>query len=146
GCPGGDGTNSACWGVLASATPIFTQANQLGRSAMTYLPATNRYVLSSWYWPTTNGLNSGTQTELNMSNTSQMVFIDCAHPWSCTGIVSRVDWPTQGYYSEAVIPPSLAADGGYTATGIFNGNFKHAGTFSSASVYTPYMSQFTFKY
>jgi hypothetical protein len=150
GCAGGDGTNSACWtSTLASATPIFNLPNELGRSAMTYLPTTNRYVLQSWYYPTNNGPTSGTQTQAQLATTSQFVFVDCDKPWHCTGVVSTFDAPTQGFYEPAVVPPSLALDGGLTATAIFTGNFvvpPGSQAFSSAATYTPTMGQMTFRY
>ena len=146
GCSGGDGTNSACWGVLGSATPIFTLANKLGRSAMTYLPATNRYVITTWNWPLGYGPTSGSVTENQIAATSQLEFIDCAHPWSCTGVVSTVDVPTLGQYQLAVVPPSLSVDGGYTATGLLNGNFENSNRYGSTTVYGPTMTALTFKY
>lgn len=147
GCSGGDGMNNSCWtSTLTSATPIFTLPNQLGRSAMTYLPGSNRYVLQSWYYPTNNGPAASTQTEARLAFTSQWEFIDCAKPWSCTSVVSTIDWGTLGYYNPVIVPPSLALDGGLTATSIFAGNFTTNQTFTSAASYTPVMGQMTFKY
>jgi hypothetical protein len=151
GCAGGDGTNSACWtSTLTSATPIFSLPNKLGRSSMTYLPATNRYEISTWFYPTTNGPTRTTQAQTQMSATSQFEFIDCAKPWSCTGVVSTIDYPTAGYYNPAVVPPSLATDGGFTATAIFTGNFDNSGNapnnFAANAIYTPTMGQVTFRY
>jgi hypothetical protein len=146
GCAGGDGTNSACWGAIGSATPIFTLTNKLGRSAMTYLPSTNRYVMTTWNWPIGYGPTSGSVTEAQIAATSQLEFIDCAHPWSCTGVISTVDVPTLGQYQLTVVPPSLSVDGGYTATGLLNGNFINAGHYSSSTVYGPTMTAINFKY
>lgn len=147
GCAGGDGTNNSCWtSTLASATPIFTMANKLGRSAMIYLPATNRYLLSSWYYPTLVGPISGSQTQGVMATASEFEFIDCAKPWSCTSVVSSPDFGAAAYYNPTIEPSSLATDGGLTATSIFTGNFTMSQAFSSAAVYTPTMGQLQLRY
>ena len=150
GCTAGNGLLSGCWtSTLASATPIFTLTNQVGRAHMTYLPATNRYVLQTWYYPTMVGTrHPGHKAEAAMASASGFEYVDCAKPWSCTGVVSTADWggSSTGYYQPGILPPSLALDGGYTATSIFAGNFLNNLTFTSSATYTPNMAQTTFRY
>ena len=65
--------------ALARATPIFTLGGD-GVTSMSYVPVGNRYLLSSWYYPSVNGPKSGTQTQTQMAGTSNFVFADCDKP------------------------------------------------------------------
>lgn len=146
GCAGGDGMNSACWiSALASATPIYTSANKAARSQMTYLPATNRYILGEWYFPLMGGPTKLTQTQAIAVMSSQLQYIDCAKPWLCTGVVSTNDFPIQGYYQPTIVPNSLALDGGFTATALFAGNWALR-VFNSNSTMNPTFGQMTIRY
>jgi hypothetical protein len=148
GCSG-TGTDSNCWtSALASATPIFTLANRLGVTSMSYVPVGNRYLLSSWYYPSVNGPKSGTQTQTQMAGTSNFVFADCDKPWHCTSELPEVHWPKQGYYDAALVMSSLSTDGGLTGSMIWAGNFSSSGNsgFSSAATYTPTLGQITVRY
>jgi hypothetical protein len=146
GCSG-TGADNNCWtATLASATPIFTLANRLGVTGMSYIPKGNRYLLSSFYYPLNNGSTNGTISQAETVLTSNFVFADCDKPWHCTAELPEVHWPRTGYYDPVLVMSSLSTDNGLTGSMIFTGDFLGTKSFGSTDTYTPTLGQLTLRY
>jgi len=84
----GDMTLDSAWSSnQASATAILTNTGKLGSARIQYIPALNRYIASTFYYP------SGTGT----SSSTVMLFYDVSHLTSWT-LIGTVTFPTTGCY------------------------------------------------
>lgn len=82
---GGDGLTDAAWtGDLAGAKPILSQPAKLGWSAPVFIPALNRYLLTSWYVSPT--LKKWFEPERVTYD-----FYEAPHPWGPWLFVSSFD-------------------------------------------------------
>ena len=93
---GGDGTQDGAWSTTqANATPILSNAAKLSLASIQYIPALNRYLLLTWYYPSGYG------------NTTTWEAYDAPAPWGPFTSVPVTNQPTgYGYYN----PVPLQAD------------------------------------
>ncbi|MGH7594678.1 MAG: hypothetical protein ACRELE_12630 [Gemmatimonadales bacterium] len=96
----GDGTLDANWtSSQGSAGAVLTNTGELGLPNIQYLPALNRYLLSTFYYP------SGAGTPTN----SVQLFYEAAHPWGPWTQIASQSFPTTGNYSPIVLQASALA-------------------------------------
>lgn len=94
---GGDGMQDSSWtSEMDNAALIINAPGQCGEAGVTYLPALNRYVLISWYYPIGNG-HSG------KIDTTELAFYESPKPWGpWTRIKVMLSQP-QGWYIPRVV-------------------------------------------
>lgn len=94
---GGDGMQDSSWTrEMKNAALIINAPGQCGEAGVTYLPALNRYVLTSWYYPIGNGHSGKIEA-------TEFVFYESPKPWGpWTRIKSILNQP-QGWYIPRVL-------------------------------------------
>jgi hypothetical protein len=128
---GGDGSLDTGWtSTQANAQPILSNYGELGTANVQYVPALNRYLLLTFFYPRGAG-NPGTTYD-----TTWLVY-EAPHPWGPWSLVNSTHWPTQGYYNPVILNDTI--DHGVTPTLLFTGDFFDGGTAS----YQMYMSTMT---
>ena len=128
---GGDGSLDAGWtSTQANAQPILSNFGELGSANVQYVPALNRYILLTFFYPHGAG-NPGTTFD-----TTWLVY-EAPHPWGPWSLVNTTRWPTQGYYNPIILNDTI--DRGSTPTLMFTGDFFGGGTAS----YQMYLSTMT---
>lgn len=113
----GDGTLDSNWtNNLADCGAVLTNTGKISIVDMEYIPALNRYLLLTYYYP-------------SFSDQASSVWLayDCSHPWSCNSTpVTTLTWSTQGYYGEYILQPD-ALDATFSSTTMrvmFTGDFN----------------------
>jgi len=94
---GGDGMQDSNWiRESKNAALIINAPGQCGEAGVTYLPALNRYVLASWYYPIGNGHSGKIEA-------TEFAFYESPKPWGpWTRIKSVLNQP-QGWYIPRVL-------------------------------------------
>ena len=102
---GGNGMVDSSWTrEMKTAALIINAPGQCGEAGVTYLPALNRYVLASWYYPVGNG-HAGKIEE------TQFAFYESPKPWGpWTRIKSILNQP-QGWYIPRVLAKYQSSSG-----------------------------------
>ena len=94
---GGDGMQDSSWvSDMNKAALIIDASGKCGEAGMTYLPALNRYVLVTWYYPIGNG-HSGKIEE------TELVFYESPKPWGPWKSFKNVRANPQGWYIPKVL-------------------------------------------
>jgi hypothetical protein len=95
----GDGMDNANWvGNAALATPILGAPGEFGETAAAYLPARQRYLMISWYFPACSGHVKGA------SKTSVWDFYEALTPWGPWTRIGTHTWLTEGFYCPVICP------------------------------------------
>lgn len=114
----GDGTQDSSWSAQTNAAPIISNAGKLGEPNVQFIPALNRYLLLTYYYP------SGVVTN-NGGNRLDSVWLgyESPHPWGpWTQIFSQEFSGTHG----GAYNPVILNDTAYTGTAptvVWTGNF-----------------------
>jgi hypothetical protein len=117
---GGDGNVSTNWGACTSASPIITEAGHLGLPSVQWLPAKNRYLLTTFYYPSGNPPNTPTTTQ-----SSVWGGYESPYPWGpWTKIYTSATLP--GYYNPVILNPT--AYSGTSLTIMATGNYQGGGS------------------
>jgi hypothetical protein len=128
---GGDGSLDTGWtSTQANAQPILSNYGELGTANVQYVPALNRYLLFTFFYPHGAG-NPGTTFD-----TTWLIY-EAAHPWGPWSLVNTTHWPTQGYYNPVILNDTI--EHGLTPTLLFTGDFFDGGSAS----YQMYLSTMT---
>src|SRR5258706_249459 len=94
---GGDGMQDSSWTLeMNNAALIINAPGQCGEAGVTYLPALNRYVLISWYYPIGNG-HSGT------IDATEFAFYESPKPWGPWTRIKVIRNQPQGWYIPRVV-------------------------------------------
>jgi len=94
---GGDGMQDSSWTLeMNNAALIINAPGQCGEAGVTYLPALNRYVLISWYYPNGNG-HSGT------IDATEFAFYESPKPWGPWTRIKVILNQPQGWYIPRVV-------------------------------------------
>jgi len=115
----GDGTLDASWSnAQSSSLPIITNTGELSIASIQYIPALNRYLLMTFYYP------SGAADPAN----SVWLVYESPHPWGTWTLISTSTYPTLGYYNAVILQSdALAATFGSTTMRImWTGNFDNS--------------------
>jgi hypothetical protein len=110
---GGDGASSTQWTHdVLQANPLLSRPGQLGESAVNYLPAHDRYMMITWYYPAGSGA-----IYKGAGSTTIWDIYESPKPWGpWTRIQSRT-WSPQGFYCPAICPKFQTANRVYVITG-----------------------------
>jgi hypothetical protein len=128
---GGDGSLDAGWtSTQANAQPILSNYGELGTANVQYVPALNRYLLLTFFYPHGAGNPSTT------FDTTWLIY-EAPHPWGPWSLVNTTHWPTQGYYNPVILNDTI--EHGTTPTLLFTGDFFDGGSAS----YQMYLSTMT---
>jgi hypothetical protein len=94
---GGDGMQDSSWTRdMNNAAFIINAPGQCGEAGVTYLPALNRYVLASWYYPIGNG-HSG------KIDATEFAFYESPKPWGPWTRIKTILNQPQGWYIPRVL-------------------------------------------
>ncbi|HLQ13282.1 MAG TPA: hypothetical protein VK130_08555 [Steroidobacteraceae bacterium] len=94
---GGDGLRDSSWTPeMNKAALIIKAPGQCGEAGVTYLPALNRYVLVSWYYPSGNG-------HAGKIDTTAFAFYESPKPWGPWSLVKVILNQPQGWYIPRVL-------------------------------------------
>ena len=94
---GGNGMQESSWTRdMENAALIISAPAQCGEAGATYLPALNRYVLASWYYPTGNGHTGKIEATV-------FAFYESPKPWGPWTRIKSVLNPSQGWYIPRVL-------------------------------------------
>lgn len=120
---GGNGALDAAWSPSASAAVAILSASQaLSVANVQYIPALNRYLLLTFYFPT-GGLNN---------YNSVQVGYEAPHPWGPWTLINSTASPSLGWYNQYVLQnQALAATfGSTTMTVLSSQNFRNASQYT----------------
>jgi hypothetical protein len=94
---GGDGMQDSSWTrEMNNAALIINAPGQCGEAGVTYLPALNRYVLTSWYYPIGNGHSGKIEA-------TEFAFYESPKPWGPWTLVKSILNQPQGWYIPRVL-------------------------------------------
>ncbi len=94
---GGDGMQDSNWSrEMNNAALIINAPGQCGEAGVTYLPALNRYVLVSWYYPIGNG-------HAGKIEATEFVFYESPKPWGPWTRIKSIRNEPQGWYIPRVL-------------------------------------------
>jgi hypothetical protein len=114
---GGDGSKDANWSSNESAvTPILSNSGELSYANVQYVPALNRYILMTFYYP------GGLQASNVQAENSTWLTYESPHPWGPWTLVNTTNWTTQGYYNPIVLNDTIWT--GTTTRIMFTGDFQ----------------------
>ena len=94
---GGDGMQDSSWTPeMNNAALIINAPGQCGEAGVTYLPALNRYVLISWYYPIGNGHSGKIEA-------TEFAFYESPNPWGPWTRIKVILNQPQGWYIPRVV-------------------------------------------
>ncbi len=94
---GGDGMQDSSWtSEMNNAALIINAPGQCGEAGATYLPALNRYVLVSWYYPIGNG-------HAGKIDATEFAFYESPKPWGPWTRIKVILSQPQGWYIPRVV-------------------------------------------
>jgi hypothetical protein len=113
---GGDGSQDTNWSSdMADAVSLISNTGALGEPSVQYIPALNRYLLLTFFYPL--GLSSSSPSE-NITSTTWLGY-EAPHPWGPWTLIYSSNW--SGAYNPVFYGPSAWA--GTTPTIMFTGDF-----------------------
>ncbi|HEY1646121.1 MAG TPA: hypothetical protein VGF75_07225 [Candidatus Saccharimonadales bacterium] len=133
---GGDGSVDTNWtNNFSSCAVLFTNTGKLGEPSVQFLPALNRYLLLTFYYP--NGANN--------ANTVTWLAYESPHPWGTWSLIGTINFTSSstppGAYNPIVLNDT--AWSGTTPTIMFTGNFNNQSGYPTTDDYTLYYAPLT---
>jgi hypothetical protein len=120
---GGDGDSDGAWGPdAAQAKAIFAEKDHVGQTSAQYVPALNRYVMLTWFYP-----DMAKRGE-DFYDTSVFRVLEAPKPWGPWTVVRSVTMSPQGYYNP-MFSEVRSAKGGLVSTVIMSGNWRGENTY-----------------
>lgn len=137
---GGDGSLDTNWTTnFASCAAMFTNTGKLGEPSVQFLPALNRYLLLTYYYP--NGAN---QPATNADTVTWLAY-ESPHPWGTWTQIGTINFTgastPPGAYNPVVLNDTAWT--GTTPTVMFTGNFYDQSGFPTTDAYTLYYAPLT---
>ncbi len=94
---GGDGMRDSSWSKdMSRAALIIDAPGQCGETGVTYLPALNRYVMVSWYYPGGTG-------HAGKIESTEFAFYESPKPWGPWKRIKSIPIQPQGWYIPRVL-------------------------------------------
>jgi hypothetical protein len=94
---GGDGMRDSSWTKdMNKAAVIIDAPGQCGEAGATYLPALERYVMASWYYPVGNG-------HAGKIEATEFAFYESPKPWGPWKRIKSIPIQPQGWYIPRVL-------------------------------------------
>jgi hypothetical protein len=116
------------WGALSTAAPVISTPGQYhwgDTSSPVYLPAYGQYLMIMGDWGQ------------GVAGTSVWLVLTAPHPWGPWTQIQSNSWTSPYYYYPAIIPSSIATDGGIHMVLLASGDFQ------TPAAYTLYIVQVT---
>lgn len=112
---GVDGSLDGAWSASPiNQIPILSSAGKISITTVQYMPASGRYVMMEWYYPSTTVTNNVTWTTY-----------EAAHPWGTWNLIDTHSWTPGGFYNPSILQQSAmdATLGGTPMTLMFSGDY-----------------------
>lgn len=137
---GGDGSHDSSWTTnFANCTALVTNTGKLGEPNVQFLPALNRYLLLTFYYP--NGANQPASN----ANTVTWLAYESPYPWGPWTQIGTINFTGSstppGGYNPVVLNDT--AWSGTSPTVMFTGNFYNQSGYPTTNNYTLYYAPLT---